>query len=576
MAVGPISQEFISTTEELPTLRKQYLALRLFALVAVLALVAAACGTSDDTTTTSTIQAATTTTAGETATTLASVEPIEGGLPGLTVIDDLTFEVELITPDPEFPIQMAYAAYFPLPSVALEDPAAFEESPIGNGPFEMDGTWEHDVQIPLKRWADYPGSDPALIDNFEFTIIGELNTAYNEVRAGTLDVLGPSLPPDQLATAPAEFGDRYGQSSSTVFDYLGLPTYLPELTKEHRQALSMAIDRDLVTDVIYANTRIPANSAIPPVLAGHRDDVCPSWNFDPEAAAALWEAAGPIPDITVWFNTGGGHEEWVEAVANMWLQNLGVDNITFESLEFSEYLPLLDNQEVTGPFRLGWGQDYPSPLNFLEPLYASYNAPPVGSNNTFFDNAEFDGLLADGKAAVAASGELADGIPSYNAAEDVVCDEAQIAPIYFRTNTYVFGEGIDNVFYDSYSDLGSTKVTSDDGSVTLHIVEPEHLFPTTSNESEGIEVLRSLFSPLVQFDPETNEPFNLVAESITSTDGGQTWTVVIAPGWTFHNGEPVTAASFVNAWNYGADGANAQQNNSFYRNFVGYPELNPE
>ena len=145
-------------------MRKQYLTVRLFALVAVLALVAAACGTSDDTTTTSTTQAATTTTAGETATTLASVEPIEGGLPGLRVIDDLTFEVELITADPEFPIQMAYAAYFALPSIALEDPQAFEESPIGNGPFEMDGIWEHDVRIPTKRWADYPGSNPAQID----------------------------------------------------------------------------------------------------------------------------------------------------------------------------------------------------------------------------------------------------------------------------------------------------------------------------------------------------------------------------------------------------------------------------
>ncbi|MCZ6519487.1 MAG: ABC transporter substrate-binding protein, partial [Actinobacteria bacterium] len=463
-----------------------------------------------------------------------------------------------------------------LPSVALEDPQAFEESPIGNGPFEMDGTWEHDVQIPLKRWADYPGSDAAQIDNLQFLIIDDLNTAYNEVRAGTLDVLGPSLPPDQLATAPAEFGDRYGQSSSTVFDYLGMPTSLPEPTKEHSKDVSLAIERDLVTDVIFAATRIPANSAIPPVLAGHRADVCPSWNFDPEAAAALWETAGPISDLTMWFNTGGGHEEPMEAFANMWRDTLGIDNITFESLEFSEYLPLLDNQEITGPFRLGWGQDYPSPLNFLEPLYASYNVPPSGSNNVFFDNAEFDALIADGKAAVAASGELADGIPFYNAAEDVLCDEAQIAPLYFRTNTFVFTEGIDNVFYDSFSDLGMTTITSDDGSVSLQITEPEHLFPTTSNESEGIHVLRALFSPLVQFDWETNEPFNLVAESITSTDGGQTWTIVISPGWTFHNGEPVTAASFVNAWNFGADGANGQQNNSFYRNFVGYPELNPE
>jgi ABC-type transport system substrate-binding protein len=507
---------------------------------------------------------------------LAPVEPIEGGLPGLRVIDDLTFEVELITPDPEFPIQMAYAAYYALPSIALEDPAAFEESPVGNGRFEMDGTWEHDVRVPLKRWADYPGSDSAQIDSLEFTIIDDLNTAYNEVRAGTLDILGPALPTDQLATAPAEFGDSFGQSSTTSFTYLGFPTYLPEFTKEHRQALSMAIDTELISDVIFEGAFLAATSAIPPVLAGHRDNVCPSWNFDPEAAAALWETAGPIPDITIWFNTGGGHEDWVEAVANMWSQTLGVDNITFESLEFSEYLPLLDNEEITGPFRLGWGMDYPSPLNFLEPLYASYNTPPSGSNNTFFDSAEFDGLLADGKAAVAASGELDDGIPSYNAAEDVLCDEAQIAPIYFRTNTYVYTEGVDNVFFDSFSDLGYSSVTSDDGSVSYQVAEPEHLFPTNSNESNGIAVLRALFSPLVQFDAETNEPFNLVAESITSTDGGQTWTVAIAPGWTFHNGEPVTAASFVNAWNYGADGANGQQNNSFYRNFVGYPELNPE
>ena len=38
---------------------------------------------------------------------------------------------------------------------------------------------------------------------------------------------------------------------------------------------------------------------------------------------------------------------------------------------------------------------------------------------------------------------------------------------------------------------------------------------------------------------------------------------------------PVTAQSFVDSWNYGADAANAQQNNSFFSNFVGYADLNP-
>jgi peptide/nickel transport system substrate-binding protein/oligopeptide transport system substrate-binding protein len=553
--------------------------LRFIAVLAVLTLVLVACGDgAEDTTTTAAPGETTTTTTTQasagTSTTLPP-EPEVEELAGLTIIDDLTFQVELTIPDPEFPIQMAYAAYFPLPSVALEDPQAFEESPIGNGPFQVDGVWEHDVSIKTTRWEDYPGSDAAQIDQLEFLIIDDLNTAYNEVRAGTLDVLGPALPTDQIATAADEFGDRYGLSSTTSFTYLGFPSYLDFLTPERKQALSMAIDRQLIVDVVYSGTRVPAFSAIPPVLPGARTDVCENWNYNPDEAKALWDAAGPLDEITVWFNTGGGHEEWVEAVANMWRQTLGVE-VVFESMEFSEYLPFIDNQELTGPFRLGWGQDYPSPLNFLEPLYASYNFAPVGSNSTFFDNAEFDAFLAQGKEAVAASGLLEDGIPFYHQAEEVACAETTIAPVWFRTNQFVYTEGIDNVFFDSYSDLGYTKITSDDGYVSYQVSEPEHLFPTTTNESNGIAVLRSLFSPLVQFDWETAEPFNLVADSISSDDNGQTWTIAIAPGWTFHNGEAVTAASFVNAWNYGAIGANGQQNNSFYSNIVGYDVLNPE
>ena len=136
--------------------------------------------------------------------------------------------------------------------------------------------------------------------------------------------------------------------------------------------------------------------------------------------------------------------------------------------------------------------------------------------------------------------------------------------MWFRTNQFVYTEGIGNVFYDSYSDLGVTKVTSDDGLVSVQLSEPEHLFPTNSNESNGIQVLRALFTGLVQYDPSNNEMFLANAESITSEDGGLTWTITLKPGWTFHNGEPVTAWSYVNAWNYGANTANVQQNNSFY------------
>ena len=48
--------------------------------------------------------------------------------------------------------------------------------------------------------------------------------------------------------------------------------------------------------------------------------------------------------------------------------------------------------------------------------------------------------------------------------------------------------------------------------------------PGTPAESNGIQALRALFTGLVQYDAETNEQFNANAESITSDDGGLTWT----------------------------------------------------
>ena len=60
-----------------------------------------------------------------------------------------------------------------------------------------------------------------------------------------------------------------------------------------------------------------------------------------------------------------------------------------------------------------------------------------------------------------------------------------------------------------------------------------------------------------------NKPFEVAAESITSTDN-KVWTIKLKDGYTFHNGEKVTADNYINAWNYGAYGPNGQDNNYFF------------
>ena len=54
---------------------------------------------------------------------------------------------------------------------------------------------------------------------------------------------------------------------------------------------------------------------------------------------------------------------------------------------------------MTGPFRMGWAMDYPSPQNYLEPLYSTQALPPAGRTSTFYSNPEFDALVAQGNAA---------------------------------------------------------------------------------------------------------------------------------------------------------------------------------
>ncbi|MGH1490676.1 MAG: ABC transporter substrate-binding protein [Acidimicrobiales bacterium] len=562
---------------------------RLVAVLLGLALVAAACSSSSDEP-----EATETETEGTTATTEAAPEEeeettddteameeggsaMEGGLSGLKVIDDNTFTVELENADAEFPIQLSYNAYYPLPSVAYDDPTGFEEAPIGNGPFMMDGVWNHDIDIKVVPYADYAGADAADVSSVTFNIYEDSSTTgYLDLQAGVNDLV-TTVPAEQIAAAQAEFGDRFAESPNTGFYYYGFPTYLEDqYPLDLRRALSMALDRELLIDAILDGSRLPAHSVVPPSLGG-RDEVCGNWNFDADGAREAFEAFGGLDalgdePLIVWFNTSTSHEQIAEAVTGQWRDVLGIENIEFQNLEFSEYLPLLDNKEVTGVFRLGWGMDYPSPLNFLEPLYASYNIPPVGSNNVNYENPAFDEALAEGKAAVAATGELSDGIPFYEAAEDLLCEDTQVLPIYFSKNQFAWNDTVENVYITAFGRPNYTEIIG--GDIALAIGEPEHLFPTNSNESEGSKVLDTLFKGLVEFDAKTTEPYNEVAESITSDDGGKTWTIVLKDGWTFHDGEPVTAASFVNAWNFGADGANAQQNNSFFSNMVGYADLN--
>ncbi|QEV08155.1 peptide ABC transporter substrate-binding protein [Streptomyces prasinus] len=101
------------------------------------------------------------------------------------------------------------------------------------------------------------------------------------------------------------------------------------------------------------------------------------------------------------------------------------------------------------------------------------------------------------------------------------------------------------------------------------------LEPANTNEVQGGKVLDMIFRGLKRYDPETGEAQDMLAESIETTDS-QNFTVTVKDGWTFSNGEKVTAKSFVDAWNYGASLKNNQRNAYFFGYIEGYDKTHPE
>ncbi|MDQ1008490.1 oligopeptide transport system substrate-binding protein [Streptomyces sp. V4I23] len=115
-----------------------------------------------------------------------------------------------------------------------------------------------------------------------------------------------------------------------------------------------------------------------------------------------------------------------------------------------------------------------------------------------------------------------------------------------------------------------------DGIVKSSWTDPQNpLEPANTNEVQGGKVLDMIFRGLKRYDPKTGAATDMMAETIESTDS-RNFTVTLKDGWTFSNGEKVTARSYVDAWNYGAHIRNNQKNAYFFGYIEGYEQVHPE
>ncbi|GAA0376627.1 ABC transporter substrate-binding protein [Streptomyces olivoreticuli] len=362
---------------------------------------------------------------------------------GLTAAGEYTLKVKLSAPDFEFNKKTAHSVFSPMPKVAgAGDNKTFNDAPIGNGPFKMDGSWQHNQKINLVRNDDY-GLDKAKLSRVEISILNpssSSNLEYKGFESGQFD--WARMPTPQLPVAKAKYdgqGEWLKLDSSGVNYLLLFTTESQMKSADARKAVSYAIDRAEIAKGVYQGLQEPATSLLPPTFKDvYKPDVCSSCVKQDKAKAKEYaDKAGLKPGDTLDFgyNTGAGHEEWVQAVAKQVEDVLGL-KVKLNGLPFKEALAKQQEKGTNGIWRAAWSADYPTADNFLSPLLSTSGINPdasgkaLGDNRGRYSNPKFDEMLVKARE----TKDPAERAKIYQDAEKLAIDEDQaLIPLWKRT-----------------------------------------------------------------------------------------------------------------------------------------------
>ncbi|MFD3661711.1 ABC transporter substrate-binding protein [Streptomyces sp. NPDC058659] len=372
-------------------------------------------------------------------------------LEGLKVVDETTFKIELSKAVPYFGHKLAYIVFAPMAESFYKDPAAGGQKPVGNGPYKFK-SWDHKKKIEITRYDDYKGPNKAKNGGVVFKNYTTLEAAYEDLKAGNVDVLRQIAPKD-LPVYRQDLGDRAVDQPYSAIQTIAIAFYADQWKKPKQidprviQGLSMAIDRATITKTVLQGTREPATGWVAKGVLGFQEDGGAGvTKFDPAKAKELIKAGGGVPNnkISIQFNADGGHKEWVDAVCNSITQATTVQCVGDGKPDFQADLQARKGKQVKSIYRSGWVLDYPVNANFISDLFRTGAAGNQGD----FSNKTLDAKIA--KADSAAT--LDESVKQFQAIEKDLVNYMPSIPLWYYKVNAGYSEKVSGVAYGQDGD----------------------------------------------------------------------------------------------------------------------------
>ncbi len=377
---------------------------------------------------------------------------IAGDMPldalGVKAIDDLTLEVTLSAPLSYFPQMVTLSSTYPVPKATVEKYGSDWTKPgnmVSNGAYVLTENVPGERTV-LSRNPNYWDDKDTVINKVVALVINDENVALTRYFAGELDKT--DVPAGQYPKLKAEYPDQ-ALSFPRLCNYyytFNLSDSGPAAFKDVnvREALSLAVDRNIIVDKVLAGGQRPAYTFTPAATAGFTVPDVPIASMSQAErdakAKELMAAAGYGPDnplsFKLLYNTSEGHKKIAIAVSQMWKQKLGV-KAELANQEWKTFLTTRGDQNFDLA-RGAWCGDYNEASTFLDLL-----TTPSGYNDGKYSNARVDQLMTEAKTSDNPQ-------PMYTEVEQIIANDVPIIPVYHYAGVIMLdsdfkGWPIDNV-----------------------------------------------------------------------------------------------------------------------------------